>query len=35
MDYYTMKTRDLKGSSLCKISKDLYIAAFIIFGDVE
>lgn len=36
MDYYSMKIAGLERKlPLCKISRDLYIAAFIIFGDVE
>lgn len=36
MSYYTMKIAGLERKlPLCRISKDLYIAAFIIFGDVE
>jgi adenine phosphoribosyltransferase len=36
MDYYTMNIAGLERKlPLCKISRNLYIAAFIIFGDVE
>jgi len=36
MDFYQMKVAGLDRSlKLCKVSDDLYIAAFIMFGDVE